>query len=334
MKFHGRQAAQIENEKIRVTVLEEGGHIAEILHKESGINPLWIPPWESIEPSRYDLASDRYGAKEEGKLLAGIMGHNLCLDMFGPPSSEETDAGLSVHGEASFARYELAATENHIRATAHLPLSALRVKRTIRLEEDGVTVHFSESVENLLGIDRPIGWTQHVTLAPPFLENGVTRFSIPAERSRVFGPPAFGDSNLIAGANFTWPFAPVEDGSEINLSTFSNEPSSAKFTTHLMDRTVEDVSFTAYNPACELTFGYCWKHKDFPWLGIWEENRSRKQAPWNGKTVACGMEFGVSPFPETRREMLERGPLFDTPTLRWLPARSRISVEYFAFVRR
>jgi hypothetical protein len=42
------------------------------------------------------------------------------------------------------------------------------------------------------------------------------------------------------------------------------------------------------------------------------------------------MEFGVSPFPETRRDMIERGRLFDTPAFRWIPARTAIEVEYCA----
>ncbi|MDQ1473480.1 MAG: hypothetical protein QOJ99_4960, partial [Bryobacterales bacterium] len=43
--FHRRRAFEIENEYIRVTVLAEGGHIAEILDKATGVNPLWLPPW-------------------------------------------------------------------------------------------------------------------------------------------------------------------------------------------------------------------------------------------------------------------------------------------------
>ena len=46
----------IENEHLRVTVLAEGGHIAGIADKKTGVNPLWTPPWTSIEPSTYDPA--------------------------------------------------------------------------------------------------------------------------------------------------------------------------------------------------------------------------------------------------------------------------------------
>ena len=85
--YRGRRAASVENGDLRVTVLEEGGHIAEMLDKRSGVNPLWTPPWPSIEPSTYSAASHaEYGSSSEAKLLAGIMGHNLCLDIFGAPS--------------------------------------------------------------------------------------------------------------------------------------------------------------------------------------------------------------------------------------------------------
>jgi hypothetical protein len=40
------------------------------------------------------------------------------------------------------------------------------------------------------------------------------------------------------------------------------------------------------------------------------------------------MEFGVSPFPESRRAMIERGTLFGTPGFRWIPGRTRVDVEY------
>ena len=51
--YRGRRAVVLENDALRVTVLEQGGHIAEIYDKEAGVNPLWTPPWRSIEPSTY-----------------------------------------------------------------------------------------------------------------------------------------------------------------------------------------------------------------------------------------------------------------------------------------
>jgi hypothetical protein len=68
-------------------------------------------------------------------------------------------------------------------------------------------------------------------------------------------------------------------------------------------------------------------------MGLWEENLSRPGPPWNGRTKTWGLEFGVSPMPETRRQMIERGRTFGTPGLRWLPARRCVEVEYRAILR-
>src|SRR6185295_14300075 len=109
--YRGRRAAIVENDDLRVTVLAEGGHIAEIFDKRSRINPLWTPPWSSIEPSTYARPEcSRYGTGSDAKLLAGIMGHNLCVDIFGGPSDDEAAAGLTAHGEAPVVRYDLDVT--------------------------------------------------------------------------------------------------------------------------------------------------------------------------------------------------------------------------------
>src|SRR5580658_7968927 len=114
--FHGRRAHTIENDGLRVTILEQGGHIAEIFHKQIGVNPLWVPPWPSIEPAAFDPAlHPEYGSGAEARLLAGIMGHNLCLDIFGGPSPEEFAAGLTVHGESSVARYGIGEEDRLLR---------------------------------------------------------------------------------------------------------------------------------------------------------------------------------------------------------------------------
>jgi len=312
-----------------VTVLSEGGHIAEILHKASGVNPLWIPPWPSIEPSTYDAARHpEYGSGAEAKLLAGIMGHNLCLDIFGGPSAEEAAAGIGVHGEGSVAAYDIQLSGLRLTMTATFPLAQIRFERVIEL--CGLVVEIREAAENLAAFDRPIAWTQHVTLGPPFLECGVTRFETSATGSKVFEAQFGADDYLEPAAAFEWPMAPRIGGGLADLRVFNGAPVSSAFTAHLMDPRREDAFFTAFHPGLKVSFGYSWKRADFPWLGIWEENRSRQHAPWNGRTIARGMEFGVSPMPESRRQMIDRGSLFGVPGYRWLPARDRLEVRYSA----
>jgi hypothetical protein len=321
--FQNRRAVQIESDSVRVTVLVEGGHIAEILHKPSGVNPLWTPPWPSIEPSTYDpVAHPGYGGDAESKLLAGIMGHNVCIDLFGGPTAEEAAAGVTVHGEASVLPYRIETENGALVARVEMPLSQMAFGREIRLADSGVEI--IETVENLGAWDRPIAWTQHVTLGPPFLETGKTRFEANAGRSRTF-EGEFG--NLFPrGVDFDWPLAPLRDGGTYDLRTFSDRETSAGFTTHLMkDETAYFIATSA-----GISFGYIWKRADFPWLGIWEENRARQTAPWNGVAITRGMEFGVSPIPESRRQMIERASLFGIPTYRWLPAGGKLAARYAA----
>jgi hypothetical protein len=40
-------------------------------------------------------------------IVAGGLGHSLCLDGFGAPSQEELKAGYPVHGEASRLHFEI-----------------------------------------------------------------------------------------------------------------------------------------------------------------------------------------------------------------------------------
>jgi hypothetical protein len=211
---------------------------------------------------------------------------------------------------------------------ASLPLAQLQFQRIIDLQ--GRTVRIHEAVENLTAMDRPIAWTQHVTLGPPFLEKGVTQFRTSVTRSKVF-EAKFGSADYLrAGAGFEWPMAPKSTDGSINLQILTDTPHSSAYTAHLTDPARNNAFFLACAPQHRLAFEYTWQRGDFPWLGIWEENYSRTHAPWNGRTLARGLEFGVSPMPESRRQMIDRHSLFGVPTYRWLAARSRIELDYSA----
>lgn len=330
--MRSRKVARIENDQLVVTVSCEGGHIAEIIEKISGVNPLWTPPWPSIEPSTYSaLRHPEYGNDSESKLLSGILGHNLCLDIFGPPSDAEYGAGMTVHGESSVVPYEIETSGARMVARAHLPLAQLDFERELELAGDQVKI--SETVVNLTSMDRPLAWTQHVTLGPPFLEAGITKLDISAPQSMVF-PGDFGDAQPYKpGATFDWPLVPNKDGSTTDLRIQSTAERSAGVTCHVVDPANEHGSFEAFHPPTRVLFGYQWKRADFPWISLWEENRSRSFPPWNGNAITRGVEFGVSPFAEGRRAMVERGSLLGVPTYRWLGARESATVHYRAFAR-
>jgi hypothetical protein len=156
---------------------------------------------------------------------------------------------------------------------------------------------------------------------------------VSADRSLVY-PGTFGPADYLEpGVEFRWPNAPRQGGGTADLRVYTDAPSSSAYTAHRMNVDRDRAFFVVFSPRARLAFGYSWERRDFPWLGIWEENHARPNAPWNGKALTCGMEFGASPIPESRRDMIERGRLLDTPTFRWIPARAAVEVEYCATLR-
>jgi hypothetical protein len=54
--YHGRKAWKVANDKVQVVVLPGGGHIASIMLRSgagANVNPLWLPPWPSVEPGNW-----------------------------------------------------------------------------------------------------------------------------------------------------------------------------------------------------------------------------------------------------------------------------------------
>ena len=144
------------------------------------------------------------------------MGHNLCLDIFGGPSADEAAAGLTPHGEASVATYDIERAAAISSSVQSCRSRSSVVERQLTLVDRAVRIR--ETVESRSGTDRPIGWTQHVTLGPPFLEKGVTQFRASATRSKVF-ETKFGSADYLAlGAEFDWPLAPRADGGDDRLA--------------------------------------------------------------------------------------------------------------------
>ena len=326
--YLGRKAVSLENDDLRLTVTEEGGHIAEVFSKAAGVNPLWAPNWTTGEPSNFGPEQERlFGNGAESKLLYGILGHNLCIDLFGGPSATEFAAGVTVHGEASILPYDVKEQDGSLVCSLHMPLAQLQVQRTLTLQGSDVRVH--EVVENLTASDRPLAWTQHVTLSPPFLDPKTTEFRMTGDRAMAIesemGAPAY----LALGQTFAWPHAPLANGDTIDLRKMKPEAPASSFVALRMVPQGKNASWTAWSPEYKLAISYVWRREDFPWLGIWEENCARDFVPWNSAAVTRGMEFGTSPFAETRRQMIERGKLFDTPAYKWLPARGKLEATYW-----
>jgi len=334
----GRAGFRLRAEWGHLSALLGGGHICELVtrgHPE--INPLWRPQWSTIDPQGYSAQLDqaRFGAPPDGRLLAGIAGHNLSFDHFGPPSQEEIAAGLNTHGEAPAAQWQVF-REFHedgpgVEYGAELPVAQIQFTRNVRLDPVNPVVYCEEKARNLSRSDRPISWTEHVTIGPPFLSCGETLVDMPATHSVAISA-SYSDAMMITpDAEFLWPLAPLPEGGFHDLRT-TPDGRYLRYTAHLLDPSRE-IGFTAMaNPSAGLLLVYVFRREDFPWVGNWEERFYLTKAPWGGKTFCRGIEFSSTPMACPKRETVSRGPLFHEQTYRWLSALSETTVRHMTLL--
>jgi hypothetical protein len=324
----GRPGFRLQTEWGYVSVLDGGGHICELVsHKHGTLNPLWKPTWKTIDPSTYTRGKHTrvYGPPPEGRLLAGIAGHSISFDYFGPPSAEETAAGHNTHGEAPVVDWRRRARSERSMPVliydAHLPQAQMRLRRVISLDRVQPVAYCEETAFNLATFDRPISWNHHVTFGPPFLESGVTLFDMPATRSKVCPATFSKQMSIEPDAEFQWPNAPTKKGASLNLRT-TETGRFGHYTAHLLDAALQTAFIAVCNPRLRLLVLYLFNRHEFPWVGNWEESYSRTHAPWNGREFCRGFEFSTTPFPIPRRETVAQGKLFDEATYLWLSAKS------------
>jgi hypothetical protein len=342
-EWRGRKAYAIGNSVVRLTTLTGGGHIAEFQLEDSPrVSPLWVPPWRTIEPHQYQEKKHKrdYGTITEGKLLSGLVGHNICLDYFGSPSVEEAKQGLSQHGEAPWSKWsEREVSRSSQRAalelSVRLPVSGLRFSREIELRKGESVAYFKETVLNEKKADHFFHWTQHITLGLPFLSPGDARVSVPGTKGITF-PHGYDEGRALLTSNeeFRWPNAPLLEGGDVDLTRPFLRQGLGFVVAVLLEKKRNGGFVAAVNPKLGLLIAYCFKRSDFPWVAIWEENMGIAGPPWKQRTRARGLEFTTTPLPLLRRDAFLSGRLFDEPTLTWVPAMGSKTVHYLALLTR
>ena len=236
--------------------------------RRPAINPLWQPPWPSIEPSAFERR-----ARGALRLLARTHGCwreswvTTCVSIFSavPPTPKRPP------GSPPTAKPPLPAIRSKARSraaivTATFPLAQIVVQRQVELK--GRWLRVTESVENLAAIDRPIGWTQHVTHGPAL--PGTRSHRVPTSSDAIEGL-----RRRRSVRRTTSRPAPNSRGRSLPEGRRPARPSdpaparliSSAYTAHLLDPAIEQASFVAFSPGANLAFGYVWRRADFPWAG-------------------------------------------------------------------
>jgi hypothetical protein len=191
--------------------------------------------------------------------------------------------------------------------------------RTIRLIDGESVIYIDSELESLLGFDRPVNWGEHATIGGPFLEQGKTVTEMSAIRamtrdypSQAVDPPV--RHTLAESKPFTWPMAPTTSGAPVDVRVAPVMTPIVDHTTSLMDRS--------------RRLGYVFRREEYPWTQIWDSY------PGGGRASYRGLEFSTQPFDLPRREVIQANSMFDTPTYRWLPAKSKITSSFLMFYTR
>ncbi len=334
VRWKDRRGFRLSNNKIEVTILLGGGHIADIRLRGSTINALWEAPWPTIEPNEFcgDAHSALYGERAVGPMLSGYTGHALAIPYFGMPSPVDKDRGLVLHGEAASAEWKVAEKQigddsASVTLEAALPLSQLRMRRTLQVPLDVPTITITESVRNRSAETRELQWVEHAAFGEPLLARGEASLLLSGDRAITWPHGYEGHELLPNDLEFQWPRAGGHDLSEPFLEDGTGFVAAVR-----ADACRKDGFIAVHNRRLALAAGYVFEARRFPWIALWEENRARDYAPWNGNTRVRGVEFGTSPMPIGLEEAKRMRQLFDKPVLASVGAGGELTTTYQMFV--
>lgn len=338
-RWNGRRAAVLNNDVVELVLLNGGGHVASWRLCGSK-NALWEAEWKTIEPQQFRAArhAKLYGDPPVGSFLCHFTGHALCADYFGAPSPEEAGQGLPLHGEIASQMWRIAVKSGReaMRATcrARAPKTQLHFERVVTLRPHECVAYFRERIVNDRPEDRVLQWVQHATFGRPLLVRGESAVALSGSEALTWPHGYEGKALLPDCRPFRWPQAGALDGTPADLSQPFAHPGKGFVVAVLVERGRRHGFVAALNWRLGIVAGYCFRRADFPWIAVWEENRTRRYAPWKGRSQALGLEFGTTPTPAGLRETIFNGPVLGEKTLAVLPAKAAKEVAYVAFVAR
>jgi len=339
VSWKNRRAYRLSNRSIELTVLLGGGHIADFRIDGSPFNTLWEAPWETIEPHTFSPAEHaaRFGDGAVGKFLSGYTGHALVLGYFGMPSAEDAARGLPLHGEAASAEWTTVSAKEGEDAVSlvlevELPVCQLKARRKITLRANALTAAIEETVINHSDAEIMLQWVQHAAFGEPFCTKADSSLSVPVARARIWPLGYEGHEFLPKDKEFAWPTVPTVNGGKTDLTIPFQQDGTGFVASLLSPAERSHGYFAIHNRRHRLVAGYSFHRPRFPWIALWEENRARSYAPWNGTTRVRGIEFGTSPMPLGLEQARKMRVLYDTPVVTAIPTRSQLNTCYEIFV--
>ncbi|MGE5570259.1 MAG: hypothetical protein ACM3S5_14580 [Rhodospirillales bacterium] len=306
---NNRPVMLFSNDKLELAIEVQGGSMVSLLMRD---DPTGLSPF--------------------GGAGARILGHFVCVDGFGPTSTEERAAGLPGHGEAHRLPWEITASGKQgntasVTFQVKLPLVQETLTRSFHIVDGENVIYVDSELESHLAFDRPVNWAEHLTIASPFLEPESLVVDLPAARAKTRKHPQTTERlrrRLASDREFTWPNAPLVAGGTTDVRSAPPDSGTVDHLTTLIDPSRELGWVTALNKKRRALLGYIFRREEYPWLQDWESYETSAR-------MNRGLEFSTQPFDVRRREVIDLRSMFDAPVYRWLPAKSKITTRFLLF---
>lgn len=338
VKWHGRSAWRLSNRHVELTVLTGGGNLADFRLCGFDINLLWTAPWPTIDAYTFSDAEHeaQYGSGPAGRLLAGCTGHFVVAGYFGMPPDDQGD--LPLHGEAACSLWTVTeSTEGddctQLAMEVALPIAGLHLNRKLILTADTASISVTEQLTNRTSAPIDFQWVQHAMFGAPLFAGPHAKIALPAQAAITWPCGYEGSEILENSCEFAWPMASTTDNKRLDLSRpFQHEGTG--FVASVLTANIPEAYVAVTNTDLGIVAGYVYDREAYPWIVLWEENRARLNAPWNGNTQVRGIEFGNSPMPLGLEYAQSNPRLFGTPTYRTIAPGESSVASYSLFAAR
>lgn len=281
--LEGWAVERLEDALLRVTILpEKGADIVELLHKPSGIDPLFKAPWGLQPPG----SPPREGSADLEFLWNYEGGWQ---ELFPNVNEAVVHRGMTIpfHGEVATLPWRVRRMgDQALHCSVRCRRTPFRLERLMRLEQGALVL--DETVTNESQEPAHFVWGHHCVLGPPFLEKGC-RLQVPARTVETISELWENTARLEPGQSGPWPRARLRRGGTVDLGVVPGPEAGSHDDVYLRD--LEDGWAAVESPRLGLAFRLEWDPSVFRWLISWQ--------PYGGaleKPLAGSYALGVEPW--------------------------------------
>ena len=280
----GWRELPLESEELRVVVLpDRGAEIVELLHRPSGVDPLFRAPWGLDPPG----SPARAGSDGHAFLEVYAGGWQELFPSVNDPCTYRGRA-IPFHGEVATLPWDCARDGDSLRCTVRCRETPFLLERVMRLEDASLVVE--ERVRNEGREPAHFVWGHHCVLGPPFLEAGC-RLHVPARRIETIPEMWEETARLEPGQRETWPQARLRRGGTADLTVVPGPEEGSHDDVYLTD--LYGGWAAVENPRLGLAFRLEWDPAVFHWLISWQPYGGARAMPLAG-SYALGVEPWVT----------------------------------------